>query len=93
MSHNYLLSIIIRPHRTRRRGLLLPTFCGMTALLCRCLFDVIVSCANTDEPIAVPFGVRTRGAKEPRIKWGPGHPAEGAILRGAAAMRTFVNIL
>ena len=34
------------------------------------------------ELIKMPFGLRTRGPREPCVKWGPGAPWEEAILRG-----------
>ena len=71
-----------------------------------CLLVTIVSVAKTAEPIQIPFGVRSLGAKEPCIWWAPDNTERRALLRGmfavdiltvirqgAAAMRPLVNSL
>jgi len=34
----------------------------------------VVSPGETDQPIEMPFGLRTRGSKELCIRWGSGSP-------------------
>jgi len=45
--------------------------CGLRCdVICMCLLVATVSCAKTAEPIEMPFGMLTRGAEEPCIRWG-----------------------
>jgi len=50
-----------------------------------------MSCAKTDEPIEMPFGVWTRVG--PRKVCKLGTPEESATLGRPSAMRPFVEIL
>ena len=43
----------------------------LSAHLSVCLIDRTMSPSKVAELIRVPFGVGTRGPKEPRTKWGP----------------------
>jgi len=38
--------------------------------VCLCVLDTQVSCAETAEPIEMPFGTDFYGPKEPCIRWG-----------------------
>ena len=51
--------------------------------MCLCVFLLItfVSPAKTAEPIEIPFGVDSRGPKEPCIRWGPDPRREEASWR------------
>ena len=50
-------------------------WCGTRVCLCVCWSVTTISCAETDEPIEVPFGTLVCGhvrPKEPCIRWEPG---------------------
>jgi len=71
------LYLITKPHRGHRCGLLLLVFRSLYV----CPLDITTCCANTAEPIEVPFGVWSRvGPRNHVLGGGPDPPGEGAIL-------------
>jgi len=53
-------------HRVQRCGLLLlmfPLFRGLCFYVFVCLLDITTSCAKTNEPIEMPFGMSTEVSK------------------------------
>ena len=74
-----LLSTIVRPHCSTMY--VDVAYCYRPSSMV-CLSVAVVSPAKTAELINMPFGLRTRGPREPCVRWGPGAPWEEAILRG-----------